>query len=91
MQGAVTNHSTLKVLNDSITELHQLLFHYTLFMSKRDSCMTSVSSGLGSAAGDEDHLILTQRKICCTRRVVFCSCFVAMSLLVADVVAAVGM
>lgn len=91
VQGAATNHSALKVLNDSITELHQLLFHYTLFMLKRDSCMTSVSSGLGSAAGDEDHLILTQRKICCTRRVVFCSCFVAMSLLVADVVAAVGM
>ena len=92
VQGAATNHSALKVLNDSITELHQLLFHYTLFMqSKRDSCMTSVSSGLGSVSGDEDQLILTQSKICCTRRFVFCSCFVAFSLLVADVVAAVGM
>ena len=86
-----TKYPTLKVLNDSINELHQLLYHYSfLVQSKRDSCMTSVVSSLGTSVGDDDPMIITQRKIFCTRRVVFCSCFVAFSLLVADIIAAIG-
>lgn len=88
---AATKHPTLRVLNDSINELHQMLYHYSfLVQSKRDSCMTSVVSSLGNASGDDDQIIVTQRKIFCTRRVVFCSCFVAFSLLVADIIAAIG-
>ena len=88
---AATKHPSLRVLNDSINELHQMLYHYSfLVQSKRDSCMTSVVSSLGNSSGDNDPIILTQRKIFCTRRVVFCSCFVAFSLLVADIIAAIG-